>query len=892
LLAVPIENRKCKYIPFTLRQKITLDNFIKQCGTIGMGNARLNISAMGLDLSTMNDMYKVLLEECNAFIHGLPVRNMLTELRAACGSLRDVEMRIGQGQQDLGDRRDGLRASVLRLAKELAAEGPKIVGFFESTPRKDTMMMLERIMHETLENIKQIKDSLSGPPASASSDGSNSNNIATRIEEAFSNELEVTNSFPDPDPENSVDLSLGSWKVKLCTQARRIQTRIEVLVAEAKEFAQKMNELSEIISPEIDNVANEAHALLLGRDQLQATINGLLDDVKVEVAIPDLEKQAEIHASRERIGAQQAMLKVTRRELRSEGTHSVELQDSQAGFIVSTPRADRERVQNELNASERRITELRAHRENIVNLIHRLCFDSTDQSICRFPDLLPHNGGLAPDPDPLPMVASIDIPKPLRIKSEKLVIKESIGSDAFSSVFKVEYQETDVVVYAFKKFNLTELDERAATTIADEIETLAALNHPNVVRTLGASGDPNAVDRTGARHGVGIMMEHCENGSLRQFLDRNPQPSMDLVEHLLLDAAEGMKYLHGLTPNIMHFALKSDSILIDRQMRAKIGDVGMSKIIQAKSKSNTADTGTWQYRPPEWFLGENGPETDVYAFGCLMYEALTGKRPWDGLSNEGVVIKVGNEKAKLDFSVVRQDAPPPLVRFMETCLDYDKTKRPSFADISSMLKPPVVLTEVGPTSREFLDVENLFFPAGNEGSLTRAAFCIVKITKIQNEYAEASYETAKINIGRDMRSHNVNEQMIFHGTSGTDPRVVVQNKNGMMRDYSNDGFYGRGLYFAEYPRYSHAGYAYGRQNELGGNLEMVLCSVISGNSLEMGLQIDRTLCLRNMSENHRYEHSVLAGPHGVAPNDSKMVVVYQDFQCTPRYIITYKKGPL
>jgi hypothetical protein len=231
---------------------------------------------------------------------------------------------------------------------------------------------------------------------------------------------------------------------------------------------------------------------------------------------------------------------------------------------------------------------------------------------------------------------------------------------------------------------------------------------------------------------------------------------------------------------------------------------------------------------------------------------------------------------------------------MKQCLSHDKTARPSFVEISSKLEeliPPVIFTKLDPNSDEYHQVDEMFYTQGsqgNGGSLTRDAFRIVEITKVKNEFTEREYEASKLNIQRELKSDDVNERMMFHGTRRMDPFEIAKHRHGMMKDFSGDGFYGQGIYFAESSRYSHDE-RYRHQTSIGQH-QMMVCSVICGNSVEMGQQINREMRQRNLPPN---KHSVMGGPHcpsrrGPGDDDSRMVVIYKDSQCTPRYIITYE----
>jgi serine/threonine protein kinase len=166
---------------------------------------------------------------------------------------------------------------------------------------------------------------------------------------------------------------------------------------------------------------------------------------------------------------------------------------------------------------------------------------------------------------------------------------------------------------------------------------------------------------------------------------------MDIVIHILDDFAKGMAYLHQYEPRaIIHCDLKSDNILLDANMNAKICDFGIVKIVKTtRSRGYIGEgdgAGTVQYKAPEAFEKDIGIYSDVYSFGCIIWEILSGKRPWDGLDVKQIMRKVCIEHAQLDFTNIRSDSPYILISLMKQCSDYGKHKRPSFPRIVLWLK--------------------------------------------------------------------------------------------------------------------------------------------------------------------------------------------------------------
>jgi hypothetical protein len=153
----------------------------------------------------------------------------------------------------------------------------------------------------------------------------------------------------------------------------------------------------------------------------------------------------------------------------------------------------------------------------------------------------------------------------------------------------------------------------------------------------------------------------------------------------------------------------------------------------------------------------------------------------------------------------------------------------------------------------------LFLDGNNEGSLKQSEYRIVDIVKVRNCLTESLYECERINIKREMKSDgNVNEQLMFHGPSLVDPVEMVSHRYGMMKDCSNSGFYGRGIYFASLARYSHEGFKHTAKD---GQFQLIVCSVICGNSLELGETVSDGTRILSQKTLPDKRHSVIAGPH-------------------------------
>ncbi|XP_061340784.1 chitin elicitor receptor kinase 1-like [Gastrolobium bilobum] len=187
-----------------------------------------------------------------------------------------------------------------------------------------------------------------------------------------------------------------------------------------------------------------------------------------------------------------------------------------------------------------------------------------------------------------------------------------IGQGGFGSVYYAELRD--------EKAAIKKMDMQASKEFLAELKVLTHVHHLNLVRLIGYCVEGSLF----------LVYEYIENGNLSQHLrgsERDPLSWPARVQ-IALDAARGLEYIHEHTvPVYIHRDIKSANILIDKNYRGKVADFGLTKLTEYGSSSlQTRLVGTFGYMPPEYAqYGEVSPKIDVYAFGVVLYELVSGK---------------------------------------------------------------------------------------------------------------------------------------------------------------------------------------------------------------------------------------------------------------------------
>ncbi|CAL9051534.1 unnamed protein product [Musa banksii] len=277
--------------------------------------------------------------------------------------------------------------------------------------------------------------------------------------------------------------------------------------------------------------------------------------------------------------------------------------------------------------------------------------------------------------------AQLDIDEKHLIDPKLLYIGAKIGEGAHGKVYEGKYCDQ---IIAIKVLNGGSTPEETATLRARfirEVNMMCRVQHENLVKFFGACKDPFMV----------IATELLPGMSLKKYLSTIRPKQLDLYKAIsfALDIAHAMDCLHA--NGIIHRDLKPDNLLLTtNQKNVKLIDFGLARE-ETVTEMMTAETGTYRWMAPELYStvtlhrGEKKHYTnkvDVYSFGIVLWELLTNRMPFEGMSNLQAAYAAAFKQMRPPLP---EDTPPELVFIVQSCWVEDPHTRPTFSQIIRML---------------------------------------------------------------------------------------------------------------------------------------------------------------------------------------------------------------
>nr|XP_023690198.1 mitogen-activated protein kinase kinase kinase 11 [Paramormyrops kingsleyae] len=269
--------------------------------------------------------------------------------------------------------------------------------------------------------------------------------------------------------------------------------------------------------------------------------------------------------------------------------------------------------------------------------------------------------------------------EPEEVDFAELSLEEVIGVGGFGKVYRGTWRGDLVAVKAARQ----DPDEDISVTsqnVRREARLFAMLTHPNIITLKGVClQEPNMC----------LIMEYAAGGPLSRALAGRRIPPHILV-NWAVQIAGGMLYLHsGAIVPVIHRDLKSNNILLAQPVgnenmegkTLKITDFGLAREWHKTTKMSAA--GTYAWMAPEVIKTSTFSRgSDVWSYGVLLWELLTGEVPYRGIDCLAVAYGVAVNKLTLP---VPSTCPEPFAQLMTECWDQDPHGRPSFAAVLAQL---------------------------------------------------------------------------------------------------------------------------------------------------------------------------------------------------------------
>lgn len=277
-----------------------------------------------------------------------------------------------------------------------------------------------------------------------------------------------------------------------------------------------------------------------------------------------------------------------------------------------------------------------------------------------------------------PLLAPRESIEDWEIPADEILVGPRVGSGSFGTVYKAHWHGQ----VAVKTLNVQIPTAAQLQAFKNEVAVLRKTRHVNILLFMGCVSKPQ----------LAIVTQWCEGSSLYKHLHvfETKFELFTLIE-IGRQTAQGMDYLHA--KNIIHRDLKSNNIFLHDDLTVKIGDFGLAtaKTRWAGSQQFHQPTGSILWMAPEVIrMQEDNPysfQSDVYAFGIVEYELLSGQLPYSHVNNKDqILFMVGRGYLRPDLNKLRQDTPKALRRLVEDCIKFNRDDRPLFRQILASLE--------------------------------------------------------------------------------------------------------------------------------------------------------------------------------------------------------------
>lgn len=248
-------------------------------------------------------------------------------------------------------------------------------------------------------------------------------------------------------------------------------------------------------------------------------------------------------------------------------------------------------------------------------------------------------------------------------------IVAKLGRGSFGEVYKAQHIFfANRPLVAIKLLHAFLRSPKERDRFIQEAQLLNTLTHPHILPILDAGMHEEDLPY--------LVMEYAPGGSLQDRLDKNVGQPLPINEAIILleHIGEALHYAHQ--QNIVHRDLKPDNILFNTKGEAVLADFGIAVILSSLHTKAVGDAGTPAYMAPEMFEGKVSIKSDQYSLGCIAYELVTGRKPFEVEDVSPIAIHF--QHAKVDPTIPTQhnpEIPAHIEQAILKAMAKERTKR-------------------------------------------------------------------------------------------------------------------------------------------------------------------------------------------------------------------------
>jgi len=244
-----------------------------------------------------------------------------------------------------------------------------------------------------------------------------------------------------------------------------------------------------------------------------------------------------------------------------------------------------------------------------------------------------------------------------------------IGQGSYGKAILV--QDPEGKLYVMKTIDMSAMDKKQRRDAINEVRVLSSLKHPYIVSYRESFSEQST---------LAIVMDYADGGDLYHRISRTRKAGQSLIERQILrwftEATLALKYMHD--KHVLHRDLKSQNLFLTSSDRLRVGDFGISKVLESTLAFARTAIGTPYYLSPE--ICQEKPYSfgsDIWALGCITYEMAALRVPFDAQNIQALVQKI----TRGSTPQVPQHYSQELRQLCGDLLHRDQSQRPTATDI-------------------------------------------------------------------------------------------------------------------------------------------------------------------------------------------------------------------